>query len=89
MGPERPPGFFIPLNSGDASETLNVHTVGHCMAYVRRWGCGGLVVANLFAFRVNDSSILRRVAVPVGPENDQYLAHLVAGTDQVICCWGN
>jgi hypothetical protein len=61
-------------------------------AFARREGCGGIIVANLFALRATDPIELTRAADPFGPKNaDALLAILQESTTYgtpVVCAWG-
>ena len=46
-------------------------------------------MANLFAYRATDPDTLRRVADPVGPQNDVWLVQLRAETRVAVAAWGN
>lgn len=73
-------------------------TVRRCLGFARLWGCGRLVVVNLFALRATDPRKLRLAADPVGPLNTEHirLAADVAvlpqaqwtGATGVVCAWG-
>ena len=80
--------LFVLLNPSTADETEDDRTVTRCVRYAEDWGYGGLVIANLFAYRATDRGQLKREADPVGPDNDRHLATLVAQADKVICAWG-
>ena len=59
------------------------------MDYATRWGFGGVVTANLFAWRATDPRELKRVADPVGPCNDRWLIRLTHAAPMVVAAWGN
>ena len=62
---------FLMLNPSTADEMTDDPTVAHCQRRAERWGFGGLVVTNLFAFRTSDPATLHRArGIPVGPGND-------------------
>lgn len=46
-------------------------------------------MANLFAFRSTDPSILNHVSNPIGSDNDFYIQKSASEADLVISCWGN
>ncbi|EPR93068.1 hypothetical protein M059_09020 [Streptococcus mitis 18/56] len=80
---------FIGLNPSTADEEANDETIRKCIGYEKRWGYGKLIMANLFAFRSTDPSLLKRVEDPVGPDNDSYIQKCVSESNLVIACWGN
>jgi hypothetical protein len=62
-----PLAVFIMLNPSTADGTADDATIRKCMAFARRWLCGGIIVVNLFAKRSTNPDEL-----PYGPlaEND-------------------
>lgn len=78
---------FVMLNPSTADALVDDPTIRRCVGFARSWGCGGIVVANLFALRATDPAILTRTADPIGPENDETLDRLCAGR-LVIAAWG-
>lgn len=47
------------------------------------------MIANLFAFRSTNPSILNHVSNPIGSDSDFYLQKSASEADLVIACWGN
>lgn len=82
------PVVFCMLNPSRATEIDSDNTVTRCIDFAHRWGFGGLVVVNVYAYRSPYPEDLWQVEDPVGPDNDQ---HLVEQTDGrcVIAAWGN
>jgi hypothetical protein len=81
--------LFICLNPSTADEKVEDNTSRICINYAKRWGSGGLLVGNLFAYRSTDQDILFRVADPVGPENDEWLQKLESEAVLVVCAWSD
>lgn len=83
---------FIMLNPSKADAEVDDATVKKCMAYARAWGCGGVKVGNLYAFRATDPKVMRKAADPVGPRNDTCLATLAweawAWNAPIVGGWG-
>jgi len=46
-------------------------------------------MANLFAYRATDPDVLKVVADPVGPLNDEWMAQLRAETKVAVAAWGH
>ena len=46
-----PPVMMIGLNPSTADAHRNDPTIRRCIGFAKRWGHGGLVMTNLFAFR--------------------------------------
>lgn len=93
-----PLACFIMLNPSTASAFEMDRTVAKCLRYAKRWGAGGMVVLNAFAWRATDPKLLPKLPDPVGSCNDQVIyQHL--GTDVtpphrinrdlVVAAWGN
>src|SRR5512135_920486 len=80
---------FLLLNPSIADEVTNDPTSVRCERRARRWGFGGLIVTNLFALCATDPAGLRRVADPIGPENDAAILEAARGAGLVLCAWGN
>jgi hypothetical protein len=83
-----PTATFVLLNPSTADGEVDDPTLRRCMGFAKAWGCGGLVVVNLFALRTPDPKELGRAKDPVGPENDAYLRAAVDEADCVVLGWG-
>lgn len=83
----KPLVLFIGLNPSTADSQTDDNTSRVCINYAKRWGYGGLLLGNLFAFRSTDQSALYSAADPVGPDNDTWLRKLQAEAEIVICAW--
>ncbi len=79
---------FIGLNPSTADELVNDPTITRCVDFAQRWGFGGLVMLNQFAYRSTDPKGLRRVADPVGPQNEAYLLGYAGRVGRVVAAWG-
>lgn len=85
------PQMFIGLNPSVADETQDDPTVRRCIDYAKRFGAGGLVMANAMAFRSTDPLVMLAFAGDqVGPENTiKYLEYLASGCqNKPIAAWG-
>jgi hypothetical protein len=80
--------LFVMLNPSTATEVQNDPTVERCERRARTLGYGGFRVVNIFAWRDTDPAKMRRVADPVGPDNDATLIEGAAWADHVIAAWG-
>lgn len=82
------PALFVMLNPSTADASQDDPTIRRCRAFADAWGCAGLVVANLYAFRATNPNALWSCPDPVGPDNDMYLASLIREHETVVCAWG-
>jgi hypothetical protein len=76
------------LNPSTADAYSNDPTLHRVMRFSYAWGCGGLTVVNLFAYRATDPTELRRAADPVGPENDAHLLAAMNESRDTVYAWG-
>ena len=84
-----PKALFIMLNPSTATEVQNDPTVERCERRTRALGFGSFRVTNIFAYRATDPKVMRAVADPVGPDNDNSILQSLAWADQIICAWGS
>lgn len=92
VGIQGPMCTFIMLNPSTATEEQDDPTIRRCIGFARAWGCGRLVVANLFAWRATDPGDMKAACDPIGPENDAHIVRLARETaksgGKLICAWG-
>ena len=83
---------FVMLNPSTADADLDDPTIRRCVGFARREGAGGIVVANLYAFRATDPAALMKASDPYGPDNDDALkavaAEAAATGMPIVCAWG-
>ena len=89
---------FAMLNPSTADAQKLDPTVRRCLGFARLWGCGQLIVVNVFALRATDPRTLGLVRDPIGPHNEHYIRAAAAiasrpqanwtGATGVICAWG-
>lgn len=87
---------FIMLNPSTADAAVDDPTIRKCIGFARRWGCGGIRVVNLFAYRSTDPKALngRRCADIDGPQNDEAIRFAfgcASGSDApgpCVAAWG-
>lgn len=82
------PACWVLLNPSTADATEDDATIRRCVGFARAWGCGGIVVVNLFAYRATDPRELKRHPDPVGPENDRHIRATVEQCHPVVAGWG-
>ena len=92
--------IFCGLNPSTADETKNDPTVRREIGYAQRWGYGGLIKLNAFAYRATDPHEMKRQPDPVGfgnrtaffkaaetvREHDFNRGHFSPPT--AVCAWG-
>jgi hypothetical protein len=86
---DAPSVLFIGLNPSTADARTDDATTRVCMNYARRWGYGGMVLANLFAWCATHPEDLFAAPRPVGPRNDAVLRRLQDEAALVVCAWGD
>ena len=87
FGPLQRP-LFLMLNPSTADENQTDPTLRRCIGFAKQWGCDGIVVGNLFAFRTAYPDAMFAQADPVGPDNDHILPKLARAAPFVVCGWG-
>lgn len=85
----KPAVMFVCLNPSTADEVEDDPTIRRCIGFARSWGYGALCVANLFAFRSTNPSVIFSEKDPVGQENDNWLLSLAKDSEIVVAAWGN
>lgn len=81
--------MFIGLNPSTADDRADDPTVRRCIGFSQKWGFGGLILVNLFAYRTTDPVGLIAIDDPIGPENDHWIALEQKKADCVVAAWGN
>jgi hypothetical protein len=80
---------FVMLNPSTADAFVEDPTIRRCLGFARRWGCGGLVVVNLFALRATDPKVMLSHAEPVGARNDDVIRAVAGMNVKVwVAAWG-
>lgn len=80
---------FVGLNPSTADENTDDPTIRRCIGYADRWGYGGLIMLNLFAFRATDPTCMMCEPEPIGPENDNIILLLSGICELTVLAWGN
>ena len=80
---------FVGLNPSTADETHDDPTVRRCIGFAERWGYGGLIMLNAFAFRATDPYDMITADDPVGTENDRHILAATAEASLTVVAWGN
>jgi hypothetical protein len=86
--PHKPRAMFIGLNPSTADEIKNDNTITKCLGFADRWGCGSLVMTNLFAFRATNPKVMLAAPEPIGPLNDEFIAQFAQSAAFIVAMWG-
>lgn len=97
--PTKDPLVWVMLNPSKAGQTRPDGTVetdmtyAKCCGFAERWGFGGVVLVNLYAYIETQSHILDALAAAqidlVGPDNDAHLDVALAGARGLVAvAWG-
>jgi hypothetical protein len=79
----------IGLNPSTADENTDDPTIRRCVGYAKSWGCGSLVMLNLFAIRATDPRDLKTAGDPVGRFNDETLRTWSENAHLILAAWGS
>ena len=80
---------IVMLNPSTADEDHDDRTIKVCVRFAKKFGFGGIIVANLFAYVAKNFDVLRAVPNPVGSQNHAYISTMSEQVDVVLCGWGN
>jgi len=85
----RPVANFLMLNPSTADEVQLDPSCTRARVYAERWGFGGLIVTNLFAWRATDPDEMKSARAPVGRGNDAAILAAAREATLLVCAWGN
>ena len=80
---------FLMLNPSTADEFKLDPSCARARNYAERWGFGGVIVTNLFAWRATDPGEMKAARDPVGRGNDAAILRAARRAKLVVCAWGN
>ncbi|MFA8393298.1 DUF1643 domain-containing protein [Burkholderia ubonensis] len=86
-----PTGFavaFFGVNPSRADASVRDQTDLKWTGFAARWGARKYIAGNPFAWRSPNVHDLVAVVDPIGPENDEHLARIIADADLLVPCWG-
>ena len=86
---EKKPVLIVGLNPSTADETEDDPTIRRSIHYAYHWGFGGLIMANLFAFRATLPNDLKKAILPIGEDNNKYILKHQKESGIVVVAWGN
>lgn len=84
---------FIMLNPSTADEREDDPTIRRCIGFARSWGCGSLLVVNLFQYRATDPKALLEAPSIYGhelnpPNSDAVIEWAMSHSSTLIAGWG-
>ena len=85
----KPVANFLMLNPSTADEVQLDPSCTRARNYAARWGFGGLLITNIFAWRATDPEEMKAVRDPVGRGNDAAILRAAREAAIVVCAWGN
>lgn len=85
---QKPRMMFIGLNPSTADHTKLDPTLRRVVGFADREGCGGIMMANLFAFRATRPGDMKAAGDPVGPINDWWLKTAARWASKIVVGWG-
>ena len=83
-----PAMMVVGLNPSTADATEDDPTIRKCIKFAKCWGYGRLMMVNLFAFRSKDPWEMLHHRLPVGPENDDWVALVAGHCEFILAAWG-
>ena len=84
----RPRLLWVMLNPSTADAKYDDATLRRCMDFTKRWGFGGLLVVNLFAYRTPYPHGLRAAINPAGRWNDRVVRIAAKRASAIVVAWG-
>jgi hypothetical protein len=85
----KPWANFLMLNPSTADEFQLDPSCTRARNYAERWGFGGVVITNIFAWRATDPEQMKAARDPVGRANDRAILRAAREVSIVVCAWGN
>jgi hypothetical protein len=85
----KPVANFVMLNPSTADEFQLDPSCTRARSYAERWGFGGVLITNIFAWRATDPEEMKSVNDPVGRGNDRAILRAAREAKIVVCAWGN
>lgn len=83
-----PPWAWVMLNPSTADALEDDQTIRRCCGFARAGGAGGIVAANLFAWRATDPAELADLDDPIGDLDDAFILNACQPGRMVVAAWG-
>jgi hypothetical protein len=84
-----PTALWVMLNPSTADSSNDDRTIGRCVGFSVREGCGRMLVGNLYALRSTDPAALLEHDQPVGWENFEHLRAMAKEASVIVVAWGS
>lgn len=81
-------GYFG-VNGSTAKGDEEDQTTLKWNGFTMRNGGRGYIVGNPYAYTATDVRNLASAKDPIGPENDRYIAEIIAEAEVLVPCWGS
>jgi len=84
----------VGLNPSTADGDVDDNTIRKVVGFSRRWGFGGIVMTNLYAFRSKDPNVMKKairekgLRYAIGETNDHVLSRCFSKHENVWFAWG-
>lgn len=80
---------FIGLNPSTADEMKDDPTMRRCKDFAKRWGCGGLLMTNVFAIRATQpAEMMIHPAPNGGAVNYETILEAASRSEIIVAAWG-
>lgn len=80
--------LFVMLNPSTADATQDDPTIRRCIGFAKAWGCAGLEVVNLYAYRATKPADMLAAGDPIGPANDSHIRAAAHRAKVIVAAWG-
>ena len=87
--------LFIMLNPSTACGVSDDLTTIRCMNFAKKWGYGGIMIGNIYAFRAKRPKDLKKwlndPAIPLDRgyrTNRVHVEEMAQQADMIVCAWG-
>lgn len=80
---------FIGLNPSTATHLKNDPTITRCEGFAKSWGCRGMIMLNLFAWRDVSPAAMKLAGRHAEGEFNRFIvSRIVNQSEIVVACWG-
>ena len=88
--------LFIMLNPSTADGLNNDLTTIRCINFAKKWGCGGIMIGNIYPFRAKRPKNLKKwlneghdyAFWKSGYDNEKHVRDMAQQADIIVCAWG-